>query len=252
MRADPVAIDPVRLPPMRRLLVIEDDRDIAELVALHLSELPAEVVLAADGRQGLGLAVTRGPWDAVVLDLGLPGLNGLDLCRELRARASTVPLLMLTARASELDRVLGLELGADDYLTKPFSIVELVARVRALIRRASLGAATGPPGPDAPPSTLCAGRLQMDRAQRRARLSGRELALAPREFDLLWHFARHPGRVFNRDELLDAVWGDTHDGYDHTVNTHIHRLRQKLGDARHAGVAIQTVWGVGYRLESSQ
>lgn len=234
----------------RRLLVIEDDRDIAELLSLHLSELPAQVTLASDGRQGLGLALTRGPWDAVVLDIGLPGLNGLDLCRELRAQAARVPVLMLTARATELDRVLGLELGADDYLTKPFSVVELVARVKALMRRAAMPAADAEAAGAAAPTVLATGPLRIDRPQRRAWLGPGELALTPREFDLLWYFACHPGRVFTRDELLDAVWGHGHDGYDHTVNTHINRLRNKLGTQLPPGGFIHTVWGVGYRFEA--
>lgn len=236
--------------PARRILVIEDDRDIAELLSLHLSELPAQVSIASDGRQGLGLAMTRGPWDAIVLDLGLPGLNGLDLCRELRAQAASVPVLMLTARATELDRVLGLELGADDYMTKPFSVVELVARVKALLRRSALTTGAREAVASGPAAVLTAGALRIDRLQRRAWLRGQEVPLTPREFDLLWHFAQHPGRVFTRDELLDGVWGYGHDGYDHTVNTHINRLRNKLGDARSEEGFIHTVWGVGYRFEA--
>lgn len=234
--------------PIRRLLVVEDDPDIAELLGLHLSDLPADVTVARDGRQGLGLAMSRGPWDAMVLDLGLPGLNGLDLCREVRAQAGDVPILILTARAAESDRVAGLELGADDYVTKPFSVVELVARLRALMRRSAMGRAATVAGVVTAP--LQAGALRMDRPQRRAWLQGEDLPLTPREFDLLWHFASHPGMVFTRDELLDSVWGLGHEGYDHTVNTHINRLRNKLGDSRrHAGF-IQTVWGVGYRFEA--
>lgn len=233
---------------VRRLLVVEDDPDIAELLALHLSDLPADVTVARDGRQGLGLAMSRGPWDAMVLDLGLPGLSGLDLCREIRAQAGDVPILMLTARAAEADRVRGLELGADDYVTKPFSVVELVARLRALMRRSAMGRAAAAAGSAAAP--IQAGALRIDRQQRRAWLGGGDLLLTPREFDLLWHFASHPGLVFTRDQLLDHVWGHGHDGYDHTVNTHINRLRNKLGDSRRDGGFIHTVWGVGYRFET--
>jgi DNA-binding response OmpR family regulator len=232
--------------PPPRLLVIEDERDIAELVAMHLAELPAEVTQVHDGAAGLRRA-TEQTWDAIVLDLRLPSLGGLDVCRELRARGSRVPILMLTARGTELDRVLGLELGADDYLTKPFSVLELRARIKALLRRSAV--VTPAPGE---PAQIEAGGLAIDREQRRVRVDGRELALTAREFDLLWHFVRHPGRVFTRTELLADVWGYGHDGYDHTVNSHINRLRTKLGDEREQARFIHTVWGVGYRFQVTQ
>jgi DNA-binding response OmpR family regulator len=236
-----------RTPP--RLLVIEDEHDIASLLELHLSGLPAEVTLARDGPDGLERAL-QGRFDAVVLDLRLPGLSGLDVCRALRAQGRSMPILMLTARAAELDRVLGLELGADDYVTKPFSVLELQARVRALLRRAAQApAATAAGGPGE--ERLRAGELGMDRLQRRAWLAAQELVLTPREFDLLWHFMCFPGRAFTRAELLEQVWGYGHDGYDHTVNSHINRLRAKLGDDRSEARFIHTVWGVGYRFETS-
>ncbi len=235
-------------PSPRRVLVVEDEPDIAELVALHLAELPAQVTLAADGLRGLELGLAQ-TWDLIVLDLRLPGMNGLDVCRELRGRSSPVPILMLTARGSELDRVLGLELGADDYLCKPFSVLELLARVKALLRRSLISAAARADAAAGPPAAIAHGRLRVDRNQRRAWLDGAELVLTPREFDLLWHFVQHPGRVFTRGELLADVWGYGHDGYDHTVNSHINRLRSKLGDERAAAAFIHTVWGVGYRFE---
>jgi DNA-binding response OmpR family regulator len=228
-----------------RLLVVEDEHDIAALIELHLSDLPAEVTLARDGLGGLALAQDE-RFDAIVLDLRLPGLSGLDLCRTLRAAGNRVPILMLTARSAELDRVLGLELGADDYVTKPFSVLELQARVRALLRRAAPH--QGTPTPE--PGTLASADLRIDRTQRRAWLAEQELVLTPREFDLLWHFMRHPGRAFTRAELLEQVWGYGHDGYDHTVNSHINRLRAKLGDDRSEARYIHTVWGVGYRFEA--
>jgi len=227
-----------------RLLVIEDERDIAALVAMHLSELPARVTQVHDGAAGLSAAAGQA-WDAIVLDLRLPGMGGLDVCRELRARGHRTPILMLTARGSELDRVLGLELGADDYLAKPFSVLELRARVKALLRRSAVHASPAP----SEPSQFDAGGLSIDREQRRVRLDGRELMLTAREFELLWYFVRHPGRVFTRSELLADVWGYGHDGYDHTVNSHINRLRAKLGDERERSRFIHTVWGVGYRFE---
>ncbi len=243
--------------PARQILVVEDDRDIAELVALHLAELPAHISQAHDGPRGLAMALSQS-WDAIVLDVRLPGLHGLDLCREVRAKTSNVPILMLTARASELDRVLGLELGADDYLTKPFSVLELQARVKALLRRSAITTAlqsqsAGPAGPAgqaaARPADISHGALRVEREQRRVWLQGAELVLTPREFDLLWHFVQHPGRVYTRSELLADVWGYGHDGYDHTVNSHINRLRAKLGDDRAESHYIHTVWGVGYRFE---
>lgn len=236
--------------PPRSILVVEDERDIAELIALHLSELPAQVTLASDGLSGRDLALQQ-PWDAIVLDIRLPGLNGLDLCRELRAQLLPVPILMLTARSAELDRVLGLELGADDYLTKPFSVIELQARVKALLRRSAITQAAQTEATAHKPTVLIRGSLKVDRLQRRTWLSSGEVALAPREFDLLWHFVQHPGRVFTRSELLDEVWGYSHDGYDHTVNSHINRLRSKLGDERADAGFIHTVWGVGYRFEAA-
>jgi DNA-binding response OmpR family regulator len=229
-----------------RLLVIEDEQDIASLLEMHLTDLPAAVTVARDGPSGLTLASEQ-RFDALILDLRLPGLSGLDLCRALRSRGHDVPILMLTARTAELDRVLGLELGADDYVGKPFSVLELQARVRALLRRAAQRDA---PATDAQ-TALASADLRIDRTQRRAWLAEQELVLTPREFDLLWHFMRHPGRAFTRAELLEQVWGYGHDGYDHTVNSHINRLRAKLGDDRSEARFIHTVWGVGYRFEAA-
>jgi DNA-binding response OmpR family regulator len=236
-----------RAGPARRILVVEDEPDIAALLQLHLSELAEQVLCLSNGVDGLNSALDAGPWDAIVLDLRLPGMGGLEICRALRERGNSTPILMLTARSSELDRVLGLELGADDYLTKPFSLLELQARIRALWRRVGQQAALGSAGTQAPaePIDIRAGGLHIHRVQRRAWLGPTELVLTPREFDLLWHFARQPLRAFSRAELLDQVWGYGHDGYDHTVNTHINRLRNKLGEGY-----IQTVWGVGYRFEA--
>jgi DNA-binding response OmpR family regulator len=191
------------------------------------------------------------PWDAIVLDIRLPGLNGLDLCREVRAQSSRVPILMLTARDGELDRVLGLELGADDYLSKPFSVLELQARVRALLRRSAVTASLAEQAVLQRPAVIEHLGLKVDRRQRRVWLADLELVLTPREFDLLWHFVQHPGQVFTRSELLNDVWGEGHDGYEHTVNSHINRLRSKLGDERETAAFIHTVWGVGYRFEAS-
>ena len=229
---------------MRNVLVIEDQQDIAHLVRLHLQDLPCNVELAFDGHSGLAAAEKK-PYDLVVLDLMLPGIDGLEICRKLRSRPLYTPIMMVTAKAAEFDRVLGLELGADDYLTKPFSIRELVARVKAMFRRmeqlesSANGQADG---------TLRFRDLEVDLGRREARLAGDSVGLTSREFDLLVHFMRNPGRVYTRLQLLDAVWGDGYDGYEHNVNCHINRLRAKIErDQAHPHI-ILTVRGVGYRL----
>jgi len=227
----------------RRVLVIEDNHDIAELVKLHLRDCEAEADVEYSGTAGLARARSR-TYDLVILDLMLPGLDGLEICRRLRERRSYVPILMLTAKSSELDRVLGLELGADDYLSKPFSIRELIARVRAIFRRVdAFGAAAPESG-----HRLEHGDLQMDRERHTASLHGEHLELTAREFELLWHFASHPGRVYRREQLLDQVWGAGYEGYEHTVNSHINRLRVKIEADPARPQYILTVWGVGYKF----
>jgi DNA-binding response OmpR family regulator len=230
----------------RRVLVIEDNHDIAELVKLHLRDCEAEADVEHSGTAGLARARARA-YDLVILDLMLPGLDGLEVCRRLRERRAYVPILMLTARSSELDRVLGLEMGADDYLTKPFSIRELVARVRAIFRRVdAFGAAGAQAG-----HLLEQGGLLMDRDKHNASLRGESLDLTVREFELLWHFASHPGRVFRREQLLDQVWGAGYEGYEHTVNSHINRLRVKIEADPARPQFILTVWGVGYKFNDA-
>ena len=224
------------------ILVVEDDSDIAGLVALHLEDAGFRVDIEPSGRTGLERALAGG-WDMVVLDLMLPGVDGLEICRRLRARTPYVPILMLTARSAEIDRVLGLELGADDYLTKPFSVRELVARVKAILRRSEALAAG-----EERPGSIRAGELAIDSERHEVRISGAPVDLTAKEFDLLLHFARHPGRVFTRSQLLDSVWGYSHDGYEHTVNTHINRLRGKIEPDPGEPRFILTVWGVGYRF----
>ncbi len=233
----------------RRILVVEDQRDIAELIAMHLRDLGHRIDCVHDGAAGYE-AARSGRYDLVVLDVMLPGRDGLDIVRALRIDKVSTPVLMLTARSTELDRVLGLELGADDYLTKPFSIAELQARVRALLRRLQMHtpAAADSAGAAGTAERIEAGDLLIDVASREVRLAGRPITLTAKEFDLLAHFARHPGRAFTRLQLLDAVWGTTFEGYEHTVNTHINRLRAKIeidpANPRH----VLTVRGVGYRF----
>ena len=229
------------MPMLRTLLIVEDQHDLAELVALHLADMAQRIHIASDGVEALRIAAAAPP-DLVVLDLGLPGLDGLEVCRRLRASARYVPILMLTARSSDAERVLGLELGADDYLVKPFNVMELVARAKAIVRRMDgLANSVGD-------AIVCNGTLSIDPAGRRVTLGGAQIALTAREFDLLLHFARHPGRVFTREQLLNSVWGGAHGGYAHTVNSHINRLRAKIETDAADPHWIQTVWGVGYRF----
>ncbi len=227
----------------RQVLVIEDDADIAKLVKLQLVELDCRVKVAYDGTVGMAEAQS-GHYDLLVLDLMLPGLGGLEICRRLRAQERYTPILMLTSKSSEIDRVLGLEMGADDYLTKPFSIAEFAARVKAIFRRVDQLSQDRQPAR----AQLVAGALQIDTDKHTVRLDGQPLELTAKEFELLAHFARNPGRVFTRAQLLDSVWGYSHSGYEHTVNSHINRLRSKIeADADHPQW-IETVWGVGYKF----
>ena len=230
----------------RRVLLVEDDAHIADLLAMHLRDEGLEVVHCARGDDGLA-QLQRGGWDALVLDLMLPGVDGLEICRQARAMTRYTPIIIISARASEVHRILGLEIGADDYLPKPFSVLELVARVKALLRRVDAMAQN---------ARLESGRLvidglAMDPVARDARLLGARLELTPREFDLLYFFARHPGKVFSRMDLLNAVWGYQHEGYEHTVNTHINRLRMKVEVDPAQPARILTVWGRGYKFASA-
>lgn len=227
----------------RRILVVEDNIDLAGLLVMHLRDAGYAVQQTGDGRVALQL-LADDPADLVILDLMLPGLDGLDVCRRLRARADYLPILMLTAKSTELDRVLGLEVGADDYVTKPFSIRELLARVRAMFRRIDAMAET----PAEPEDVLKHNGLTIDTWRRRVLLDDEEVHLTGREFDLLLQFARHPGRVYSRAQLLDLVWGYGHEGYEHTVNSHINRLRAKIEQTPDRPRYILTVWGVGYKF----
>ena len=231
----------------RKVLLIEDDRDIAELLRLHLQDLGCLVEPVDDGTTGLSAALECGPWSLVVLDLQLPHVDGLEICRQIRAAAAYTPILMLTARAGESDRVLGLETGADDYLTKPFSVVEFAARVKAILRRVERLSQA----PVAERRTLRVADLLVDLDRRMAWRAGVALDLTAKEFDLLVHLMQHPARVFSRAQLLDQVWGTTHDAFEHTVNSHINRLRGKLEPDPVKPRYIVTVWGAGYRLAAA-
>jgi DNA-binding response OmpR family regulator len=229
----------------RRILVVEDQKDIADLIAMHIRDLGHKVDCVHDGNKGFE-AAKSGRYDMVILDIMLPGRDGLDIVRTLRIERVNTPVLMLTARSGEIDRVLGLELGADDYLAKPFSIPELQARVKAMLRRIEMQA---PPAPaNAARDRITIGALSIDCASRDVKLAGKTVSLTSKEFDLLLHFARHPGRVFTRMQLLDAVWSSSFEGYEHNVNTHINRLRSKIETDPANPHWVLTVRGVGYRL----
>jgi DNA-binding response OmpR family regulator len=227
----------------RRVLLVEDDAHIADLLALHLRDEGLEVVHCARGDDGLR-ELERGTWDALVLDIMLPGVDGLEICRRARAMARYTPIIIISARSSEVHRILGLEIGADDYLAKPFSVLELVARVKALLRRVEALAQNA----RLESGSLTIAGLAMDPVARDARLHGARLDLTPREFGLLYFFARQPGKVFSRMDLLNAVWGYQHEGYEHTVNTHINRLRAKIEADPAQPARILTVWGRGYKF----
>jgi two-component system, OmpR family, response regulator len=229
----------------KRILLIEDDMHIADVLSLHLRDERYQVVHCADGTEGLRL-LEQGGWDALILDLMLPGVDGLEICRRARAMTRYTPIIITSARSGEVHRILGLELGADDYLAKPFSVLELVARVKALLRRVDAVAKN---------SRLDTGRIEIggvaiDPLAREAWVDGARIELTPREFDLLYFFAQHPGKVFSRMDLLNAVWGYRHEGYEHTVNTHINRLRAKVEKDAADPKRILTVWGHGYKLAS--
>jgi DNA-binding response OmpR family regulator len=225
------------------LLLVEDDDAIADALRLHLEEAGYRLHREADGRLAMA-AIDRQRWDLVLLDLMLPGADGWDVCRHLRARHPDVPVIMLSARSAEAHRVLGLELGADDYLAKPFSMLELVARVRALLRRMEQMRSSS-----AAASELRFGPFRLDTLRRELLRAEQAVPLTLREFDLLHFLAHHPGRAFSRAELLQRVWGAGFDGYEHTVNSHINRLRTKIEDNPREPRRIATVWGVGYRFD---
>jgi len=230
----------------RNILLIEDNRDICNLVSMHLRDMGYAVEIQSDGERGLQSA-TAGDFQLIVLDLMLPGINGLEICAKLRATAPYVPVLMLTARSSEVDRIVGLETGADDYLTKPFSIHELLARVKAIFRRIDQLSTNG----HAVSQPVTCGEFAIDVEKREVKLSGSEVELTPKEFDLLRQFATNPGRVYSRKQLLDLVWGHQHDGYEYTVNSHINRLRNKIEPDSQNPQYLLTVWGVGYKFKGS-
>lgn len=228
----------------KKILIIEDNKELALLLSLHLRDLYDEVVLCHDGSQGLQMAAYT-DYDLVILDLMLPGMDGLEICKRLRTKENYTPILMLTAKSTELDRVLGLELGADDYVTKPFSITEVLARIKAIFRRIDAVQSKLVEQDD---TLIKRGEMEIDQQKHLVIIRRQQVELTAKEFDLLVYFARQPGRVYSRAQLLDHVWGYGHDGYEHTVNSHINRLRTKIEDDPGDPEYILTVWGVGYKF----
>lgn len=231
-----------------RVLIVEDDQDIAKLVEMHISDLGCKCDVANDGEVGLEKAL-KNQYDLIVLDLMLPGVDGLEICKEIRSEKNYTPILMLTSRSEEFDKVLGLEFGADDYLTKPFSVRELLARVKAIFRR--VGAVKDDLS-GAVKRQIQFRDLRVDLDKRTVAVKGGKVELTAKEFDLLALFARNPGKAYSRQGLLDTVWGYKFDGYDHTVNSHINRLRAKIEDDPADPKYILTVWGVGYRFAEEE
>ncbi len=224
----------------RKVLVVDDEESVRDLINMYFSKEGFHVILAKEGREALRLNGEHHP-DLVILDLMLPGLDGREVCRQIRA-TSRVPIIMLTARGDEVDRIVGLELGADDYVVKPFSPRELVARAKAVLRR-------GTASPDEAEALTFHG-LRIDRVQHRVEVDGEEVHLTPTEFRLLWCLASQPGRVFSRAELLDRIWGYDSESDARTVDVHVKRLRQKTRASQERPFRISTVWGMGYKFET--
>jgi len=234
----------------QKILIIEDHTDIANILSLNLSDLDYKVTHAADGLKGLNY-IENDCFDLVVLDLMLPGMDGLEICRRIRSQNNYTPVLMLTSKSSEIDRVLGLEIGADDYVTKPFSVREVTARIKALFRRVDAFSTSSSDEFENNKNNIIFGNLEVDIDTHKVAIDGRSIDLTAREFELLHHFVRRPGRVYSRAQLLDMVWGYGHEGYEHTVNSHINRLRAKIENDPAHPKYILTIWGVGYKFNDA-
>jgi len=229
---------------MNKVLVIEDDPEIVDLLEIHLKDLSCDLMKSYSGEDGLAM-IKSNPLDLVILDIMLPGIDGMEVCRRIRGEQNKVPVLMLTAKSEEIDKVLGLEIGADDYLTKPFSVREFIARVKAIFRRAEMfhDSLTSPDG-----NVIEKGDLRIDVEMRKVSIEGAKIELSPKEFELLVLLASNPGRSYNRSRLLSLVWGYDFEGYEHTVNSHINRLRAKIEPDMANPTYILTTWGVGYKF----
>lgn len=223
------------------ILIVEDDLEIADLLEIQMKDLNATVECVYDGRSALDKALAN-DYDLILLDLSIPIMNGVEVCRELR-KVKDTPLIMVTAKSEEIDKVVGLEIGADDYITKPFSIRELKARAKAVMRRSEKTASN-----TSEKAELDFGELKLNIEMRRVMLNGHKVELSPKEFDLLVLLANHPGRSYSRSELLDIIWGYNFSGYEHTVNSHVNRLRAKIEPDMSHPIYVLTTWGIGYRF----
>ncbi|HNS12492.1 MAG TPA: response regulator transcription factor [Bacteroidia bacterium] len=228
---------------MKKILMIEDDVSIVELVNIHLKDIHCEMTAAHNGKDGLELA-GKNKYDLIILDIMLPDKDGIEICREIRMNKNFTPIMMLTARAEEIDKIIGLETGADDYLTKPFSLREFIARVKAILRRVEIDTQQKEKSGE----LISTGDLCIDPEKRKVTLKGEKIELTPKEFDLLYLFMCNPGKSYSREALLNSVWGYEFSGYEHTVNSHINRLRTKIESDLSNPHYILTTWGVGYRF----
>jgi DNA-binding response OmpR family regulator len=229
---------------MSKILIIEDDRDIAELISIHMKDSGHEVEMVHDGKDGLFKAMEK-VHDLIILDLKLPGMDGLEICQKLRMEKINTPIIMLTSKSEEIDKVLGLEIGADDYMTKPFSLRELVARVKSVLRR-------GRSQNDTPRSSeqiIECENFYLDVSKRIVKSYDQQQDLSPKEFDMLVLLASNPGKTYSRSDLLNQVWGVDFEGFEHTVNSHINRLRSKIEKNMNEPEFILTTWGVGYKFK---
>ncbi|MBL4753023.1 MAG: response regulator transcription factor [Flavobacteriales bacterium] len=229
---------------MKEVLVIEDDKNIVELIAIHLKDLECQITKQHNGTEGLIVALDQ-QFDLIILDIMLPGTDGMDICRHIRAKGINTPILFLTAKSEEIDKVLGLESGGDDYLTKPFSIREFVARVKAIFRRIDMQQESLPKNQS---TQITFNKLRINTEKRKVTIQGERIALTPKEFDLLVLLASNPGRSYSRESLLSIIWGYEFAGYEHTVNSHINRLRTKIETELSNPKYILTTWGIGYRF----
>lgn len=231
---------------MRKVIIVEDEKDIAELIEVNLEDLECDVKIFHNGREGFEYALSEA-FDLMILDINLPGMNGIDVCRSLRQEKVMSPILMLTARSEEIDKVLGLETGADDYLTKPFSVRELIARVKAILRRVEIDTKS-----DNSEDVIQFKDMLLDKKKRKLTLNGERIELTPKEFDLLFLLASNPGVTYDRKDLLNLVWSYDFEGYEHTVNSHINRLRSKIEKDPTQPDYVLTTWGVGYRFNDAE
>lgn len=231
---------------MGKALIIEDDQDIANLISIHLADMEFDVDTSFDGKGGL-LKALNNAYKIIILDVRLPGIDGFEICKKLRLEKNQTPILMVTSKSEEIDKIIGLEIGADDYLTKPFSIRELMARVKALLRRSEM---TSQAVVSDENREIRSDGLYINITLRSVDVHGKRVELSPKEFDLLVLFTSNPGRTYTRAHLLELVWGYQFEGYEHTVNSHINRLRTKIESNPNAPEFILTTWGVGYKFRA--